>query len=86
VPESVPLRLPPLPAGRAYRFHTMIKPVGALCNLDCPYCFYLHKTDLLEHAPNARLSDELLEMHIRQYIEANTGDEVVFPGKGESPQ
>jgi uncharacterized protein len=85
VPESVPLRLPPLPAGRAYRFHTMIKPAGALCNLDCPYCFYLHKTDLLEHAPNARLSDELLEMHIRQYIEANTGDEVVFSWQGGEP-
>ena len=33
--------------GQGYRFHTMIKPIGALCNLDCPYCFYLHKTELL---------------------------------------
>lgn len=77
--------LPPLPAGRAYRFHTMVKPAGALCNLDCPYCFYLHKTDLLAHTPNARISDEVLEQHIRQYIEANTGDEVVFSWQGGEP-
>lgn len=79
------LGLPELPWGRAYRFHTMIKPAGALCNMDCPYCFYLHKTDLLHHADNARMSDEVLEQHIRQYIEANTGDEVVFSWQGGEP-
>ncbi len=30
------------------RFHVMAKPIGPLCNLDCTYCFYLHKQDLLE--------------------------------------
>lgn len=79
------LQLPPLPAGREYRFHTMIKPAGALCNLDCPYCFYLHKTSLLGHETNARMADELLEEHIRQYIEAQTGDEVVFSWQGGEP-
>lgn len=77
--------LPPLPAGRQYRFHTMIKPAGALCNLDCPYCFYLHKTELLGHEPNARMAADLLEQHIRQYIEAQTGDEVVFSWQGGEP-
>lgn len=79
------LRLPPLPQGRSYRFHTMIKPAGALCNLDCPYCFYLHKTELLGHEPNARIAADLLEQHIRQYIEAQTGDEVVFSWQGGEP-
>ena len=83
--ESPPLGLPTLPAGRAYRFHTMVKPAGALCNLDCPYCFYLHKTELLGHQANARLNEELLALHIRQYIEANTGDEVVFSWQGGEP-
>jgi uncharacterized protein len=78
-------RLPPLPAGREYRFHTMIKPAGALCNLDCPYCFYLHKTELLGHEPNGRIAAELLEQHIRQYIEAQTGEEVVFSWQGGEP-
>ena len=77
--------LPPLPPGRQYRFHTMIKPAGALCNLDCPYCFYLHKTELLGHEPNARIAADLLEQHIRQYIEAQTGDEVVFSWQGGEP-
>jgi hypothetical protein len=84
-PPGPAFGLPPLPAGRAYRFHTMVKPAGALCNLDCPYCFYLHKTDLLEHERNARMSDAVLEQHIRQYLEANTGDEVVFSWQGGEP-
>lgn len=78
-------QLPPLPPGRAYRFHTMVKPAGALCNLDCPYCFYLHKTELLGHEANARIDEALLEQHIRQYIEANTGDQVVFSWQGGEP-
>lgn len=78
-------RLPPLPRGRQYRFHVMVKPAGALCDLDCPYCFYLHKTELLAHERNARIDDALLEQHIRQYIEAQTGDEVVFSWQGGEP-
>ncbi len=84
-PTDPTLALPALPPGRAYRFHTMVKPAGALCNLDCPYCFYLHKTELLGHTPNARMPDDLLEQHIRQTIEANTGDEVVFSWQGGEP-
>lgn len=77
--------LPPLPPGRHYRYHVMVKPAGALCNLDCPYCFYLHKTALLDHAHNARIDDHLLETHIRQYIEAQSGEEVVFSWQGGEP-
>ena len=63
----------------------MVKPVGSVCNLDCTYCYYLHKEELL-HQPRApRMSDELLEQHIRQYIEAQTGDEVVFSWQGGEP-
>ena len=80
-----PLQLPALPAGRHYRFHAMIKPSGAECNIDCDYCFYLHKTDLLEHQPHARMDDATLEQHIRQYIEAQTGEQVVFSWQGGEP-
>lgn len=84
--DAVPQHhLPVLPAGRAYRFHTMVKPAGALCNLDCPYCFYLHKTEMLGHKAGERIDDAVLEQHVRQYIEANTGEEVIFSWQGGEP-
>ena len=79
------VRLPPLPAGYSHRFHAMIKPVGALCNLDCAYCYYLHKEGLLHQSRQPRMADDLLEEHIRQYIEAQTSDEVVFSWQGGEP-
>lgn len=79
------IQLPPLPKGRNYRFHAMVKPSGSECNIDCDYCFYLHKADLLDHQPHSRITDELLEQHIRQYIESQTGQEVVFSWQGGEP-
>jgi uncharacterized protein len=79
------LNLPTLPPGRHYRFHAMVKPSGAECNIDCDYCFYLHKTDLLDHTPHARMDQATLEQHIRQYIEAQTGEQVVFSWQGGEP-
>jgi len=79
------LKLPALPAGRHYRFHAMVKPSGAECNIDCDYCFYLHKADLLAQPTKARMPDSVLEQHIRQYIEAQTGEEVIFSWQGGEP-
>jgi uncharacterized protein len=67
------------------RFHAMVKPAGALCNLDCAYCFYLHKTELLHQPSTPRMTDEILDEHIRQYIVAQTGDRVVFSWQGGEP-
>lgn len=77
--------LPPDAKGRSHRFHAMVKPVGSSCNLGCIYCYYLHKAELLGHPPTPRMSDEILEQHIRQYIEAQSGDEVVFSWQGGEP-
>ena len=77
-PEEPTVALQPLPPGMKHRFHAMVKPVGALCNLDCTYCYYLHKEELLGQPRQPRMADEMLERHIRQYIEAQTGDDVVF--------
>ena len=79
------LKLPKLASGDFYRFHTMIKPAGAQCNLDCSYCFYLHKEDLLQQPKMPRMSESLLEAHIAQYIEAQGGEEVVFSWQGGEP-
>ena len=71
--------------GQRHRFHAMVKPVGSLCNLDCTYCYYLHKDELLQQPKAPRMSDALLEAHIRQYIAAQDGDEVVFSWQGGEP-
>lgn len=40
----------------------LIKPVSALCNLDCSYCFYLDRAaDPYKDLPARRMSDETLE-------------------------
>ena len=69
---------------RPTAFTTMVKPVGALCNLDCDYCYYLGKADLYGgHQP--RMSDELLERYISQYIESVQVPVVTFCWHGGEP-
>jgi len=67
------------------RFHVMAKPIGPLCNLDCCYCFYLHKKELLSSDSNWRMSDEVLESFIRQYIEQQNCNRIVFSWQGGEP-
>lgn len=66
-------------------FHIMVKPVGALCNLDCTYCYYLHKKELLGDSSSEPISDELLEEFICQYITGQDVDLVVFTWHGGEP-
>jgi uncharacterized protein len=65
-------------------FHVMAKPRGAICNLDCAYCFYLRKEDLYKGA-SFRMSDETLESYTRQYIESQRIPEVQFAWQGGEP-
>src|SRR5512136_2543645 len=60
------------------RFHVMAKPAGSACNLDCAYCFYLSKRELPGGPGSGHMSDETLELFVRDYIASVTGDEVVF--------
>ena len=84
--RTVDLKSPlPVYPGTKPRFHAMVKPTGAICNLDCTYCYYLHKEHLLGSDNQFRISDEILETNIRQYIEAQRGDEVVFSWQGGEP-
>lgn len=50
-------------------FHVMTKPSGAICNLDCTYCFYLEKEQLYPHVRKFEMSDETLEAYVRQYLQ-----------------
>ena len=63
----------------------MAKPLGPVCNLDCDYCFYLSKEKLLSTDTQWRMSDEVLESFIRQYIEGQNYKEVVFSWQGGEP-
>jgi uncharacterized protein len=38
----------------------MVKPRGAICDLDCRYCYYLEKEELYPGS-DFRMSDEVLE-------------------------
>ncbi len=71
--------------GSTRAYHAMIKPVGAICNIDCTYCYYLHKEKLLGSNSKFQITDEILEAHIRQYIEGQDRDEVVFSWQGGEP-
>lgn len=82
--ESPPLRTMQI-KGQTYRYHVMVKPSGAQCNLDCSYCFYLHKQDMLHQPKVPRMAESMLELHIKQYIQAQTGDEIVFSWQGGEP-
>jgi len=73
------------PSHRGWPFHVMTKPSGAQCNLDCTYCFYLHKQDLLGQPRTPRMSDEVLEAHIKQYIETQPAGPVMFSWQGGEP-
>jgi len=65
-------------------YHVMLKPRGAICNLDCSYCYYLKKEELYPGS-DFRMSDEVLEAFTRQYIESQQGPEIVFGWQGGEP-
>jgi uncharacterized protein len=50
-------------------FHVLAKPTGAVCNLDCTYCFFLSKEALYPES-DFRMKDDLLETYIRQLLAA----------------
>ena len=45
----------------------MAKPAGSRCNLACKYCYYLEKSNLYADNPQEVMSDELLEVFIRDH-------------------
>jgi uncharacterized protein len=63
----------------------MAKPVGARCNLECSYCFYLEKERLYLDHGGLRMKPEVLETFVRDYIAAQPGDTVHFTWQGGEP-
>jgi uncharacterized protein len=80
-----PSALEPVAPQQKGRFHTMAKPIGSTCNIDCTYCYYLHKEHLLKQHRGLRMESTMLERYIRQYIEAQNGEQVIFSWQGGEP-
>ena len=65
-------------------FHLLAKPTGAVCNLDCAYCFFLSK-EMLYPGSRFRMADEVLEAYIRQLLDAHRTPEVTVNWQGGEP-
>ena len=68
------------PAG----FHLLSKPTGAICNLDCKYCFFLSK-EALYPGSKFRMSDDVLEKYIKQLLESHKSPDVNVAWQGGEP-
>jgi uncharacterized protein len=76
---------PPLPSASSLRhFHVLAKPTGAICNLDCKYCFFLSK-EMLYPGDRFRMADDLLEIYVRQLLEAQPGPVITIAWQGGEP-
>lgn len=60
----------------------MAKTAGSLCNLRCKYCYYLEKAKLYDNNEKHVMSDQMLERFTKQYIEAQTSQDVMFTWHG----
>ena len=72
------------PAKAPAAFQILAKPTGAVCNLDCKYCFFLSK-EMLYPGSRFRMADEMLEEYIRQYIQAQAIPQVTIAWQGGEP-
>lgn len=66
------------------RTHIMAKPIGPTCNIDCTYCYYLSKQDLLEYKKGCtpKIEGHALENYIKRYIESHNSPEIIFSWQG----
>lgn len=63
--------------------YVMVKPAGSGCNLRCAYCYYLDKQRLYNPADKRPLmTDEMLELFIKRYVEAQTSADICFTWHG----
>jgi serine-type anaerobic sulfatase-maturating enzyme len=72
------------PTAGPRQFHVLAKPTGAICNLDCEYCFFLTK-EALYPGDRFRMSDEVLEAYVTQLLDAHDTDHVTIAWQGGEP-
>jgi len=66
-------------------FSLITKPIGAACNLKCTYCFYLEKQNLFPESKSLKMTEEVLEDYIKQYIQSQPTPTAQFVWQGGEP-
>ena len=69
----------------SHGFQLFVKPAGAMCNLDCHYCYYRDKNSLYPDSGTFRMTESLLEKYILQHFESAPGPDVDFSWHGGEP-
>jgi len=65
-------------------FQLLIKPVSFDCNLRCNYCFYLRVADEYPKIKHPRMSNEVLEHMIAEFLQFRFS-ESIFGWQGGEP-
>jgi len=65
-------------------FHVLIKPTGAICNLDCKYCFFLSK-EMLYPGSRFQMAEGLLQTYLKQLLESHRAPQVDVAWQGGEP-
>ncbi|MBQ7987785.1 MAG: anaerobic sulfatase-maturation protein [Bacteroidaceae bacterium] len=65
--------------------YVMAKPVGSRCNLACTYCYYLEKQVQAGVPDRGVMSDDMLELFVREYIRSRRAPHVCFTWHGGEP-
>jgi uncharacterized protein len=71
-------------------FQIFAKPVGAVCNLACDYCYYLEKSGMPgagagEKGALPRMTDDVLESYLVRHIAASPDEIIRFSWHGGEP-
>ena len=70
---------------RTSEFQIFVKPVGSECNLKCRYCYYLGKNSLYPGKGSFHMADDILELYIKQHIQATSDNTINFSWHGGEP-
>lgn len=82
--SSAPMAPAVWPRHAPSSFHLLAKPTGALCNLDCDYCFYLEKSARYPES-EFRMPEDVLDQYVRQVLESSRTPELQLSWQGGEP-
>ncbi len=81
----------------AHPVYVMLKPAGSACNMSCSYCYYLEKGEREDITKESKgmmsesidgkgaMSENLLEEFVKQYLDCQLQNEVLFTWHGGEP-